>query len=85
MIKPDIYNQLIKSRNQKDILIPTYNGQQGNPVLFNKSMKEKILSIKGDSGAKKILELYKDKALNLEINNQSIVRGFNTLQDFSSL
>ena len=37
MIKPDIYNQLIKSRNQKDILIPTYNGQQGNPVLFNKS------------------------------------------------
>tara|TARA_Y100000590_G_C15163041_1_gene804329 strand:- start:41 stop:613 length:573 start_codon:yes stop_codon:yes gene_type:complete len=85
MIKPDIYNQLIKSRNQKDILIPTYNGQQGNPVLFNKSMKEKILSIKGDSGAKKILELYKDKALNLEINNQSIVRGFNTRQDFSSL
>ena len=48
-------------------------------------MKEKILSIKGDSGAKKILELYKDKALNLEINNQSIVRGFNTRQDFSSL
>ena len=85
MVKSDIYNQLIKSRNQKDILIPTYNGQQGNPVLFNKSMKEKILSIKGDSGAKKILELYKDKALNLEINNQSIVRGFNTRQDFSSL
>ena len=85
MIKPDIYNQLIKSRNQKDILIPTYNGQQGNPVLFNKSMKEKIASIKGDAGAKKILELNKDKALNLEINNQSIVRGFNTRQDFSSL
>ena len=72
MIKPDIYNKLIKSRNQKDILIPTYNGQQGNPVLFNKSMKEKILSTKGDSGAKKILELYKDKALNLEINNQIV-------------
>ena len=37
MVSSDIYNQLIKSRNHKDILIPTYNGQQGNPVLFNKS------------------------------------------------
>ena len=85
MIKPDIYNQLIKSRNQKDILIPTYNGQQGNPVLFNKSMREKIVSIKGDAGAKKILELNKDKALNLEINSQSIVRGFDTKEDFNFL
>ena len=85
MVNSDIYNQLIKSRNQKDILIPTYNGQQGNPVLFNKSMKEKILSIKGDSGAKKILELYKDKILNLEINDQNISKGFNTQGDFSSL
>ena len=85
MIKPDIYNQLIKSRNQKDILIPTYNGQQGNPVLFNKSMKEKIFNITGDVGAKKILELNKNKILNLEINDQGVVRGFNTQKDFSSL
>ena len=85
MVSSDIYNQLIKSRNQKDILIPTYNGQQGNPVLFNKSMKEKIVSIKGDAGAKKILELNKDKALNLEINSQSIVRGFDTKEDFNFL
>ena len=42
MINSDIYNQLIKSRNQKDILVPTYNSQQGNPVLFNKSMKKKL-------------------------------------------
>ena len=85
MINSDVYNQLIKSRSQKDILVPTYNGQQGNPVLFNKSMKEKIMDITGDVGAKKILELNKDKILNLELNDQSIVKGFNTQRDFSSL
>ena len=85
LVNSDIYNQLIKSRGQKDILVPTYNSQQGNPVLFNKSMKEKIISIKGDVGAKKILELSKDKTLNLNINNQSILRGFNTQEDFNSL
>ena len=79
------YNQLIKSRNQKNIIVPTYKGQQGNPVLFDKSMKETVMNITGDVGAKKILELNKDKLLNLEINDQSIVKGFNTQGDFSSL
>jgi len=85
MVNSNIYNQLIKSRNQKNIIVPTYNGQQGNPVLFDKSMKEKVMDITGDVGAKKILELNKDKILNLEINDQSVTKGFNTQDDFSSL
>jgi len=85
MVSSDIYNQLIKSKDNKEIIIPTYRGQQGNPVLFDKSMKRKVLDIRDDVGAKKILELSKDKILNLEINDQSITRGFNAQDDFSSL
>ena len=85
VVNHDIYNQLIKSKDNKEIIVPTYRRQQGNPVLFNKSMKEKIMNITGDAGAKKILELNKDKILNLEINDQNITKGFNTLDDFSSL
>ena len=85
MVNHDIYNQLIKSKDNKEIIVPICKGQQGNPVLFNKSMKEKVIDISGDSGAKKILELNKAKILNLEINDQSLVKGFNTQDDFSSL
>ena len=84
MVSHDIYNQLIKSKDNKEIIVPTYKGQQGNPVLFNKSMKEKIMNIAGDVGAKKILELNKDKILNLEINDQSITKGFDTQDNFNS-
>ena len=85
MLSPDIYNKLIKSKDNKKIIAPTYKGQQGNPVLFDKSIKEKILNIRGDVGAKKILESNKDKILNLEINNHNISKSFNTQDDFSSL
>ena len=85
MVNHNIYNQLIKSKNNKEIIVPNYKGQQGNPVLFNKSMKEKIINISGDVGAKKILELNKDKILNLKINDHSITMGFNTQDDFNSL
>ena len=85
LVNHNIYNQLIKSKNNKEIIVPTYKGQQGNPVLFDKSMKEKIRNISGDSGAKKILELNKDKILNLEINDQSITKGFDTQDNFNLL
>ena len=54
-------------------------------VLFNKSMKEKIMNITGDVGAKKILELNRNKILKIEINDQNITKSFNTQSDFSSL
>ena len=82
MVNPNIYNQLIKSINKREIIVPTYKRQQGNPVLFAKSMKEKIINISGDVGAKKILELNKDKILNLEINDQCVTKDFNTQDSF---
>ena len=82
LVNKDTYNQLIKSRNKNEIIVPTFKGMQGNPVLFSKSLKEKIMNIQGDVGAKKILELNKDKILNLEIDNLGIKKDFNTKDDF---
>ena len=84
MVNKNIYNLLIKSKNNKEVIIPTYKNEQGNPVLFAKSMKKEIMNIKGDVGAKKILELNKDKILNIETNDQGITKNFNMLDDFSS-
>ena len=84
MVSYDIYNQLIKSKDNKEIIVPTYKEQQGNPVLFSKSMKKRIITIEGDVGAKKILELNKDKILNVQINNKNITKDFNTIKNFNS-
>ena len=84
LVNHDIYNQIIRSKNNKEIIVPTYKGQQGNPVLFSNSMKDEIMNIQGDIGAKKILELNKDKIFNLEINDQSITKDFNTKSNFNS-
>ena len=83
LVKHDIYNQIIRSKNNKEIIVPTYKGQQGNPVLFSNSLKDKIMNIQGDIGAKKILEINKDKIFNLEINDQSITKDFNTESNFN--
>ena len=83
LVNQDIYNLLIKSKNNKEIIIPTYKGQQGNPILFLISMKEKIMTIQGDVGAKKILELNKDKIMSVQIDDQGITKDFNTEENFN--
>ena len=84
MVDQDVYNQLIRSRNNKEIIVPTYKGQQGNPILFSKSMKSIIISIEGDIGAKKILEQNKDKILKVKIDDINITKDFNTKDNFNS-
>ena len=82
-INNQIYNSLIKYKKYHQIIIPTYNGQSGNPVLFNISMKKIIINIEGDNGAKKIINMHKNKIFYLETNSPSIIQDFNTQENFS--
>ena len=83
MVNKNIFNLLINSKNNTSIIVPTYKSKQGNPILFPKSFKKKIMTIKGDVGAKKIVELNKDKILKIKTDDQSIIKNFNTQEDFN--
>jgi len=84
LINHEIYNNLIKHKDVKEIIVPVYRGVRGNPILFSKSMKKKIMSIHGDIGAKKILDKNKNKILNVKVNNKSIILDYDTKENFIS-
>ena len=83
LINKKIYNHLIKSRKENQIVVPTYKNNQANPVLFSKFMKTTIMTIAGDFGAKKILNQNKNKILNIKIDDICITKDFNTKDDFN--
>ncbi len=78
------YNKKLKIEYKKEIIIPTYEGKEGNPILFSKFMKEKVMDIEGDFGAKKIIELNKKKVLNIPFKNRGIILDFDRREDFLS-
>ena len=67
---------------KKEIFIPTYLDQTGNPILFSKFMKDKIMQIDGDIGAKKIIELNKKNILNIPFKSKGVILDFDTKTDF---
>ena len=82
MINKKIYNELIKHANDAEVVIPTFKNQQGNPILFSITMKNQIMNINGDIGAKEILKKNNDKILNLPINDEAILMNYNTIENF---
>ena len=93
-VNQNIYNKLIKTRYnynkklktnfKKEIFIPTFENEKGNPILFSKHMKEQIMQIKGDNGAKELIELNKNKTLNVPLKSRGITLDLDEQEDFIS-
>ena len=91
-VNQNIYNKLIKSKHnynkklisdrKKEIIIPVFEEKEGNPILFSRFMREKIMNIDGDYGAKKIIEENKNKILYVPIKSNGITLDFDTKEDF---
>ena len=82
MIDKDIFNLLIKYRNKNKIIVPTFNSNPRNPVLFSITLKKNIMKVDGDQGAKEVLKINKDKIFNVEINNENVFKDFDNTKDF---
>jgi len=80
----DKYNKKLKIKYKKEIIIPTYQGKNGNPILFSKHMKKKIMKIEGDAGAKSLVELNMNKILKVPFKNDAIILDFDKPEDFKS-
>tara|TARA_B110000014_G_C20042057_1_gene541686 strand:- start:502 stop:1104 length:603 start_codon:yes stop_codon:yes gene_type:complete len=77
------YNKKLKPNFRKEIVIPTFEGKDGNPILFSKYMKSKLKNIEGDKGAKELINLYKNKSINVPIKNSGIILDFDIIEDFN--
>ena len=83
-IKKHHYNKMIDliKKNKNIPIVPFYKSQQFNPVLFPILFATKLKKLKGDTGAKKILT--KTKIKKIQFLNNSFLKDFDTLEDFSN-
>ena len=82
-IKSIHYNKMITAskKNPKLLIVPFYKSQQANPVLFPIDFKNKLATLKGDRGAKKILA--KSKIKKIIFTSNAFIKDLDTLEDFN--
>ena len=84
LISKNIINSIYYAikNNKKEIIAPTYKGKIGNPVGFKISIIKKLIKIRGDYGAKKMIQKNKIKLALIKVRSKSILKNFNTQKDF---
>ena len=71
---------LIARRNGSNarILIPTYEGRRGNPVLLDQSLSEEVQSITGDQGCRTIFGRHTQGILEVPVDDPGILVDLDT-------
>ena len=84
LISKKIINSLCYAieNNNKEIVVPIYKRNMGNPIGFKSSMIKILNKTKGDSGEKKMIKRNKKKLSLIKVNSKSIFKDFNTQRDF---
>jgi len=84
-VSADLFKQLIKTKAERNrgIVGCAYAGIIGTPVLFGKAYFEKLLTLKGNEGAKKILKTYSADLAGIPFEEGNI--DIDTQEDYEQL
>lgn len=91
LIKTDHYNQIIRAfeenlkSNPNAIVIPSFEGQNGNPVIFSTSYFKAILTHPESEGCKKIVQQNRSHLYRVELASNSILKDIDTPSDYEQI
>jgi molybdenum cofactor cytidylyltransferase len=84
-INPITLSALQSAMATHDIVIPTYRGKRGNPVGFRHDYFDEIGRLRGDRGAKSLLDKYASACAEIETGDSGILRDIDTPEGLREL
>ena len=63
------------------IVVPTFHGNRGNPVLFDRSIFPQIARVSGDVGAKSVVQSNASDVLEVEVGDRGVLVDLDTPSD----
>jgi len=83
-LKRRTINALIRAFDQgrEGIIIPSFQGRKGHPVIFHRRYKEELRKLKGDVGGRSIVDRHPGDIRVLPIKSVGVVKDIDTWQDY---
>lgn len=83
-----LFDQMIDAFDTEEgraIIVPTFRGKRGNPVLISSQFKTDILSVTGDIGAKSVIADNEHVVFTIDVENDSIFKDIDTPEALSRI
>ena len=78
LVTPELINEIIVHSSADKIVIPIKDGLHGNPVFFGSKFRDELLTLYGDSGAKKVIQDNLSSMIKIEIQSNTIFKDYDT-------
>jgi molybdenum cofactor cytidylyltransferase len=69
----------------REIVIPSFDGQRGNPVLWGRRFFPDLMRLTGDTGGRQILHRYMESVSEVSVDSDSVLRDFDTPELLAAL
>lgn len=84
-IHQDSLETLIAHSSANTIVLPSYQGKRGHPVLFGRDFWPQLATLSGDAGAKPVLEQNPEAVHIVELDDPGVLQDVDTQEDWQSL
>ena len=83
-LTPDLLRTLVARHQASRALIsaPFYQGQRGNPVLFDRQLFPELLAVEGDRGGRALFARYQGQIERVEVDDPAVIQDIDTLKDY---
>ena len=84
LLKTRTINALVRAfdRGEEGIIIPSFQGRKGHPVIFHKRYRKELLNLRGDVGGRTIVERHPEDVRVVPIKSEGVVKDVDTWQDY---
>jgi molybdenum cofactor cytidylyltransferase len=69
-------------REKERIIVPSFQGKTGHPVIFHKAYKKELMNLKGDVGGRSIIERHREDVRVVRVRSIGVVKDVDTWQDY---
>jgi len=86
-VRPETLDQLADHyrRTKAQIVIPSYKGVRGNPVLLDRSVFVEVMALEGDIGCRAIFGNHTEHIAKLEVEDEGILLDIDSHEDYQRL
>lgn len=81
LIKPEVYRELLKYK--APVVIPTYQGRRGHPVLFDDTIKQQVMQTEGFQSLREVIS--NNDSLRVAVDCPGILMDLDTIEDYQLL
>jgi molybdenum cofactor cytidylyltransferase len=84
LLKKKTIDALIHAFDRKvgEIIVPSFLGKKGHPVIFHRRFEKDLLKLQGDIGARSILRNYPERVSIIRVRSEGVLKDIDTWKDY---